>query len=276
MQMLYYLLLVLAKGPVGAAAVLLGLSGPASFSACHQVPGTKGAPMCLVRGGTFTTCLGPARDKCEEATVAPFMLDRSHVTVAMFNECVKSGACKERHFYNRDKSDFCNLGRDDRLDHPANCLNIEAADEYCEWAGKRLPTAGEWLAAASDYGHRKYPWGNDPPDCTKAVYHGDQGRGCGKMYTVPSGSLAGAVSAFGPVDMAGNVMQWTSTIASTCTGTQEQPEAKPTPSPEDDEEAMRYIGGGSFADMPDLLRGDTVSVDEGESKSIGLGVRCAR
>jgi formylglycine-generating enzyme required for sulfatase activity len=300
--MLYYVLLVLAKGPAGALAVLFSLSplsawvlslflaaplplptslpivtspapdGPLPFTACYvpaaaaNVPAAVGnVPMCLVPTRTLDTCLGPVRDQCERSTVREFLLDRTHVTAAAYESCVAAGVCKERHMNRFDESDFCNCAGPGRGDHPANCINIEGAEEYCTWVGKRLPTVREWLSAAGAPDGRTYPWGSQPPDCSRANYHNEAGRGCGKAYTVPVGSLPGAMSAFGMVDMAGNIMQWTSSFVDPASAT----------GGEEDEEMLRYVGGGSFADTPELLRSRVVSVDEGESDGVGLGLRCA-
>jgi formylglycine-generating enzyme required for sulfatase activity len=52
---------------------------------------------------------------------------------------------------------------------PMTYVTFEDSAAYCAYAGKRLPTVAEWEKAAGvDPENRKYPWGNEPPDCTKA------------------------------------------------------------------------------------------------------------
>ncbi len=147
-----------------------------------------------------------------EVHVDAFKVDRYEVTVAAFAECVDAEACREPYsggpiFPKEWEWENCNWGSADRSSHPINCVDWYAAAGYCEWAGKRLPTEAEWEKAARGVDGRPYPWGDEQPDCERAVI--DQwGDGCGRETTWPVGSKPQGASPYGVEDMAGNVWEW--------------------------------------------------------------------
>jgi formylglycine-generating enzyme required for sulfatase activity len=153
--------------------------------------------MVSVEAGSFSMGKGEGTP----ASTAAFSIDRTEVTSRAYNECVSAGACT---LTRRGRG--CNLGQPEREEHPVNCVNFAQAKAYCEWAGKRIPTAAEWEKAARGTSGQTYPWGEETPSCDLQVM---RARDCRTTSTAPVGSLPVGASPYGALDMMGNVWEWT-------------------------------------------------------------------
>jgi formylglycine-generating enzyme required for sulfatase activity len=147
---------------------------------------------------------GAADEKpVHRVTGSAFVLDRYEVTNARYQACVRAGACAapslsssntRAHYF--DDPTFA--------DYPVIFVSWKQAQAFCAFVGGRLPTEAEWeRAAAGSETPRTYPWGESPPDCSKANFAGCVGD-TDRVGRRPAGQ-----SPYGAFDMAGNVWEWT-------------------------------------------------------------------
>ncbi len=164
----------------------------------ETAPGT----MLLVPGGAFVmgSDTGGQEDEhpAHQVTLRSFYLDRTEVTNAAYAACVKAGRCRApapgtaRHF-----------GPDTAFrgpEQPVSSISWDDARAYCVFAGRRLPTEAEFERAARGDDRRIYPWGNEPPSPSRAVF--------GASRTADVGTHPAGAGPYGHLDLSGNVWEW--------------------------------------------------------------------
>jgi len=234
---------------------------------------------------------GDADEKpVHQVTVAGFCMDRTEVTVTMYEDCVHRSLCSpawttadwpgiEEDAQDFD-SQFCNGARPGYGDHPINCVDFNQAETYCRAVGRRLPTEEEWEYAARGTDDRTYPWGNTPPDASLLNALGPECAAMGERMgrpgwkpmfsdsdgwesTAPVGSYPAGASPFGLLDMAGNVWEYTSSDYSQDYSSERS----------DDKRVIR--GGGWGYGDPAFVRTTNRGKNPPEYRGADLGFRCA-
>jgi len=164
-------------------------------------------------------------------SVKPYWIDRYEVSIGPYRKFVRATGREVPSIW-KDYKEFGYPAPAD--DHPVIDVNFYDAEAYCQWVGKRLPTEEEWEKAARGTDGRIWPWGNQLD--LKRLNTEDSKRN----WTTPVGSFPGGASSYGVHDMAGNAMEWTSSIL------QSYPGAPKMIAPD---KKFRILRGGSWG-MP--------------------------
>lgn len=137
-----------------------------------------------------------------------------------------------------------------RENMPVIYVSWDEAEVFCSWladkTGKQIQllTEAQWEKAARGTDQRRYPWGNEAPDCTKADFAGCLGK------TAAVGSYLSGISPYGIHDMAGNVGEWCSDWYMT-----EYYSTSPLTNPTGPETGvMKITRGGSWVNSADRIR----------------------
>jgi len=161
------------------------------------------APMVLIPSGEFQ--MGSNSMANDAKPVHTVYLDAFYIDVY---EVTNNQYAK----FMRDTSHEAPAYWDDPIfglsNRPVVGVSLRDAQDYCKWAGERLPTEAEWeKAARGGLSARSYPWEGEISHRHANYY----GIGIGDIYdsiTAPVGSFP--PNGYGLYDMSGNVSEWCS------------------------------------------------------------------
>jgi iron(II)-dependent oxidoreductase len=179
------------------------------------------------------------------------------------------------------------FGHDEPIppDEPVAHVCFYEAQAHARWAGRRLPTEPEWEKAAIfdpvTGRSRRYPWGDTPPDPSRA--------NLGHRHDRPAalGAYPDGASALGIEQMIGDVWEWTSSDFAAYPGFVSFPYREYSevffrepgaPAPAGPDEAFRgykVLRGGSWAADPAAVRATFRNWDHPIRRQIFAGFRLA-
>jgi formylglycine-generating enzyme required for sulfatase activity len=217
----------------------------------HPLSAAQAASMIAIAGGTYTIGSAENHPLTNRAAlpehkveIVAFRIDRTEVSNAQFAEFLNALPVKPRgtalggqvgpeHIASADQPLFLEFSnkpspytiidlddsearigvRDGRFtanpgfeNHPVTETTWAGALAYCFWRGARLPSEVEWEAAARGLKGRLFPWGDAMPTPELAVIGMQSGD------TVAVGSRPKGATPEGLLDMAGSMLEWTSSL----------------------------------------------------------------
>lgn len=267
-------------GGVRRAQTLLGTT---VLLMCMGAATAQPAGMVEIPAGSFTMGRddGPEDERpSHRVEVGRFAIDRlpvTHADFAVFLQAQGPEGERDGRRYRRFDHDDADA-RVHRVDgrwrahagletHPVNEVTWAGARDYCTWRGARLPNEAEWEKAARGTDGRRYPWGNEAPDASRARF------GAGWTQTAAADAYPAGASTFGVLDLAGNQWEWVSSLY------------RPYPYRADDgredaaSDGVRGTRGGGHdsppAELTTTQRGRTLSRAP-RAGHHNIGFRCAR
>ncbi len=158
--------------------------------------------------------------------VQGFLIDRYEVTNGEYREFVRRAPHRQPELADDWARDYS--WREDTFpsgtqDRPVVLVSLLDAMAFCRWAGKRLPTEAEWEKAARGPQSNPYPWGKawdgtrahtierfSGPLANQKAWQDfqEQFDEDALIHPFPVGSYPEDVSAYGAMDMHGNISEW--------------------------------------------------------------------
>lgn len=231
------------------------------------------APMVLIPAGEFIMGSTPREGPSDEQPQRRIYLDAYHIdkyetTVGRYAKYLLASREKPPLHWELVKANGDG-------EFPVIGVDWDQANNYCQWAGKRLPTEAEWEKAARGTDGRKHPWGNEGPTPLLA----NLGRGGTFAYAKSLekvGSFEPGKSPYGIYEMVGNVWEWVADWYDR-RAYKDMAERNPKgPDKSSEKGAQRVIRGGSWERVPLVVRVAARHRAAPSTQNAYIGFRCAK
>ncbi len=244
--------------------------------ACVKVAGAvaeeRGSEMVLIPSGEFIMGSPESLGRKDERPAHPVYLDAYYM-----DRYEATGKDFEAYMDDQPKVHPTITGwygrkvRPDMARRPVFGLTWKRCQNYCVWAGKRLPTEAEWERAARGRGDRIYPWGNELPDPSRSNF----GRCCFVMKGLVFNDVGNFKAGKTPnniFDLAGNVAEWVFDWYD-----KNYYKVSPRKNPKGPEKGKYHtIRGGAWNSLPGYLRSSARYGYDDAKDFYGIGCRCAK
>ncbi|KPA15444.1 Serine/threonine-protein kinase pkn1, partial [Candidatus Magnetomorum sp. HK-1] len=255
-----------------AGNYLSKLGDPRFNSESWYLPNDGNLGLVMIPAGKFLMGSDKGRDSelpQHVVELSEFWISIYPVTMAQFRAFVEDSKYDINKIWEKNN---------ENENHPVVRVSLNDAQAYCSWLSDkirergviaRLPSEAEWEKAARGSDGRLFPWGDEISIDRANFYEA----GIGSTSTV--GCFPTSASAYGILDMSGNVREWTCSLWGNDPG---HPDFKYPYNPNDgrediSSESLRVTRGGSFNDGVDKCRNSARLPAKPSSRDSNLGFR---